>query len=312
MRHLAELVGFKGDFPNRHAVARNLDDVYIFALGEMTAKLRRAKSFCVVFDLWTSRRFKNSFVACVHRWIDESNGTLKEALLDLVWLGDKAHTAHNVALMLAERIDERTTSEQFFGGAATDNARNVVKAARTIVHQLEQVLAGARPVAAQQAAEVAVGNQQAADVLQFEAAVNAFEEIEARVGGDGDDDNAYEELPEIDQARTQTCVIHSVQLAILNTNQSDNVNLTELVHKADVITVAIARSTKLQNILAEYQRFHEGNEKKALVRRNPTRSATKLKALSRTARRCRQWRSTAALTRVQCKWKRSMMMSWTK
>lgn len=61
-------------------------------------------------------------------------------MLDLIPLRNIRHTAANLALAIASRIDSHTHEEQFFYGATTDNAKNVVAAAKMLVLQYETIL----------------------------------------------------------------------------------------------------------------------------------------------------------------------------
>ena len=60
-------------------------------------------------------------------------------VLDAIPLPQR-HTAHNIAMALAKRVDMRTPPNSVLFSAVTDNASNVVSAAKKIVRGLEGLL----------------------------------------------------------------------------------------------------------------------------------------------------------------------------
>lgn len=261
------------DIPTRRDISNSLPAVYGHAIALLEAELRAADSFSVCFDLWSSRRLKNSFIALVFRWVDNA-GYLHEQIFDLIHMGARAHTGNNIALLVAQRIDLHTSLNQFLAGSLTDNARNVIKASRRIVFQLALLLREGVPADVVDHDQVDVGDRQRliAEVDDLRAADDAeLEDFDE--GADDDDVVDLANLDDIELARVARCAIHSMMLAINATVKHANcAALNAAIRKADQLTVAVLRSTKLQHTFHEYQRLAgEQHDKRALVRRAPTR-----------------------------------------
>lgn len=270
------------DVPTRRDIANSLPLVYNYVMSLLEEQLQAADSFSVCLDLWSSRRLQNSFIALVFRWVDKS-GSPHEQIFDLIHMGARAHTGANIALLVAERIDRHTTELQFLAGSLTDNARNVINASHRIVFRLALLLNEGVPVDAvvrsPQHAHVADGDRVrlVAEAADWRSAVANEAELEA----DGDEDEIEQEdfdrsnLDDIELTRVAACVIHSMMLAIKATVDHADARCAMLkvaIRKADRLTAAVLRSTKLQQRFQEFQRLAgQAHDQRALVRRALTR-----------------------------------------
>ena len=143
---LAESVGFelllgktRAQLPNRDHVRALVDVLYSVVVQELEVEFRRAPSFSIMFDAWSSRSLSSSFLAVLYTYIDDAF-KYREVLLDVIPLGDRRHTGDTLALEVARRIDSHTSASQFLYGSTTDNAKNVVNAAREVVHCLPDLV----------------------------------------------------------------------------------------------------------------------------------------------------------------------------
>ena len=55
-------------------------------------------------------------------------------------MGSRRHTATEIAKLIAVRVEQHTLPRQFLYGATTDNADNVVRAAKLLVQQYDLLL----------------------------------------------------------------------------------------------------------------------------------------------------------------------------
>lgn len=269
------------DVPTRRDIANSLPLVYNYVMSLLEKELHAADSFSVCFDLWSSRRLKNSFIALVFRWVDKS-GSPHEQIFDLIHMGARPHTGANIALLVAERIDRHTTEQQFLAGSLTDNARNVINASHRIVFQLALLLSEGAP------ADVVVRNPMDAHVADGDRARIVTESADLRnavaneveLEEEGDEDELEEDvdlsnLDDVELARVAACVIHSMMLAIKATVEHADAHCATLkraIRKADRLTAAVLRSTKLQLSYSNYQKVAgPAHDQRALVRRALTR-----------------------------------------
>jgi hypothetical protein len=271
---------------SRKTIAQQLPLMHSYVLKLLESDLRSAVSFSICFDLWSSRRLKNSFIALIFRWVDRS-GRLREDIFDLIHMGGLAHSANAIAVLIARRIDAHADNNQFLMGTMTDNARNVILASKRLVFQLGLILRHDREIAGHAEAagralqdSVKSALEAEADELRSVAATaERLQQLQEQLDDGADDDDVdpallLDDLEEIETARIGSCAIHSVMLAINKTVDTCD-DLKAAVDKADVITTAVLRSTKLQHAFADLQRIAQQlkptHDECSLVRRAPTR-----------------------------------------
>ena len=144
MRSLLEAAGLDdASLPTRSLIRNAVDALYDFVIGEEEALLQKAPGFSLVFDGWTPRSGQESYVGLMYSYCTEDM-VPRQVFLDLIPFGTRKHCAWTVAVAIAERIEQHTLPSQFLYGAVTDNAANVVKAAKLLVQDYESRAIGSR------------------------------------------------------------------------------------------------------------------------------------------------------------------------
>jgi len=110
-----------------------LDWVYRFFVAKELVKFRQAPGFSISFDGWTSPSNK-SVIALLFHYLDDSfqpcTSVLRVAVLE------QRHSAAELARFIAQSIQKFSTDSQIMYCSVTDNASNVIKAARFLQNSL--------------------------------------------------------------------------------------------------------------------------------------------------------------------------------
>lgn len=279
--------------PSRKDVADALRAVHAYVVDECEKELRRAPGFSVMFDLWTSSKgTKESFIGVVFSFIDEHFAP-RFVLLDVIPTGSRRHNVRVLSRLLGDSIAKHTTDDQFLYGAMTDNARNVVRTAQTLVAILNAADAEAVDADGDGDADGAEGNNAAAEndndaIARDRSELEALERAAADADN-GDDDDELDDLAAddenddaigIDQGvqvgpihydesqRAVQCIDHDLNLCVVDVMKTEQ--LRALVRNIDKIAVVMSRSPRLQQRLAELA-VDDGSVPRKVVRRAPTR-----------------------------------------
>lgn len=264
----------RSELPNRLHVRAVIDVMHRVAIEMMEETLRLAVGFSILFDAWTARSMASSFLAVLYSFLDDDL-RYHEVLLDVIPLGDRRHTADNLALEISTRVDQHTLDEQILYGGVTDNAKNVVQACRTVLNDsngelLARIQGGALEEASRRiwltpnkrvlaADEVALAAD--AELVRENAAGLDQADHDARPTaqpGDapalvddnddaGEDDNGDNDNP-LDAARAHQCALHDANLVTLEGVKAVPA-IARLVAKVDRLTAAVSRSTLRQQLL---------------------------------------------------------------
>ncbi len=134
--------------------------------------------------------------------------------MDVLPVGDYRHDASTLAILIAQRIESHTLPSQFLYGATTDNAKNVVAAAKQIVNELETARTKALDVQMWRVTSESV-SARSSELIEDE---NDIAEIERALGGESDeivDDNGPADtdddaanVAKIDEQRAHQCADH--------------------------------------------------------------------------------------------------------
>src|SRR5690606_19322389 len=136
-------------------------------------------------------------VAITYHWIDQHMEPMS-AVFDVVQLTQR-HTAPELAIAIARRIDMRTVEEQCLFGVVTDNARNVRKAAIALVESYSVVC------------DAAAGDTDARwRVFGSEDAMDDSGDDEEV----GDEADGADEFDAMDRQRAWSCVAHTLNLCL--------------------------------------------------------------------------------------------------
>jgi hypothetical protein len=136
---LARLKVGGADVPGRRLVGEAICLLANAALEAMTADLREAPGFSVVFDIWTSKGVTNTYLGLIFSYLDPKFQP-RQDLFAVIHLTARTHDHMYLAHEIALAIDEYAAENQVLFGAVTDNGKNVVKAARQLIMNLDAVL----------------------------------------------------------------------------------------------------------------------------------------------------------------------------
>ncbi len=300
--------------PNRHHVRAMIDVLHVVVLNKLEVKLREASSFSILFDCWSSKSMAAAFLAVVYTYID-SDFNYGEALLDVIPLGDRRHTGDTLALEIALRVESHTDSAQMFYGSTTDNAKNVVFAAREVLNCYTDLLVRARDGALETASQrIWVrssaraanegGDDEAARLIEQDladlraadddaalgiadarahnaarAAAAAAAAAPAPGGDDDNDDDDDDPISVLDGNRAHQCYLHDLNLCILATIKAVK-EFRDLLGVVDRIVAAVGKSTLMQNQLRAAQTVLK-LPTLTLIKRCPTRWNSAQQALQR-------------------------------
>lgn len=295
--------------PNRKHVRALIEVLHAVVIDQLEANLRRASSFSILFDIWSSRSMNSSFLAVVYTYIDESF-KYSEALLDVIPLRDRRHTGDTLALEVVRRIELHTTKTQFFFGSTTDNAPNVklaaVQAINCYENLLERVQSGALETASLRIWVRPGGprgderdNSDAQELIERDLRHLQVEEdsflpdrgdqrdvalrlapvpVLAEAASDEPDpdgavaaaeDNEDDPISDLDRNRAHQCYLHDLNLCVLYAIAAVD-DFRQLLGYVDRIVAAVSKSTLMQNMLKKAQRALKMKVLK-LIKRCPTR-----------------------------------------
>lgn len=89
--------------------------------------------FSISFDGWSSRSQSKALMAVTYHYVDVATLHPQAVLLDVIPYSTELHTANAIAVSVGKRVDNRSMDEQILRSVTTDNAPNVIKAARRIL-----------------------------------------------------------------------------------------------------------------------------------------------------------------------------------
>jgi hypothetical protein len=291
--------------PNRHHVRAMIDVLHVVVLQRLEAKLQAASSFSILFDCWSSKSMAAAFLAVVYTYVD-CDFNYGEALLDVIPLRDRRHTGDTLALEIALRIESHTDAAQMFYGSTTDNAKNVVFAAREVLNCYNDLLVRARDGALETASQriwvrsggAAAnegGDDEAARLIEQDLAALRAADDNASIGvammppldaalvvaaaAEEEEDDDDDPISDLDGNRAHQCYLHDLNLCILSTMKAVK-EFRDLMTLVDRITAAVGKSTLMQNQLRTAQTVLKLPTLK-LIKRCPTRWNSAHQALQR-------------------------------
>lgn len=221
LRAAGAAVGPVGD---RQLRSESLSLLYDATMEYQLRQFHEATSFSVTFDIWTSRALKHALVSITYHWSHRFER--HSAVFDAVPL-HVSHTAANLAVRIAERIDRRAREDQVLYLGVTDNASNVTLAAQLLVTKFEELL------------RVAADGSGTNDDFVLDA-----EMFDTSGAGDADVKRAFR------------CVAHTINLAVgdmLSTSADGNLRVRRVIAKVQAVVRAVKRSHDRQRMIIGLQ-----------------------------------------------------------
>jgi len=223
--------------PGRNLIGTTvLDTLHSAVIQWLMTQMANSPGFSVTFDIWTAGAMRYAFVALTFHYILASSFTPQEAVMDLIPINVK-HSAFNVAVAVAERIDLHTFPFHVFYGDVTDGAKNVVNAARLLITRFDELV------------KIATATTE----VERNQLVNDYD----LQGDDDDDDDVInsgddeeEETDELDRAFR--CVAHSVNLCVGDAINSQP-DVKKIVESVSIVVRGIRGSNKRQELLRKVQ-----------------------------------------------------------
>jgi len=172
-------------------------------------------------------------------YVDPSTYELDKRFISLVPLTGYRHDGETLAHLLAERIDEVTTEQQFLAFSVCDGGSNVINAMNLLLHNNEEMQKKKKE---RLMSLWAAG----ADHLRHDSDSDSDDEVV------DDDDNDLQLDSDVERLRVSGCCAHAMHNASKDMLKVDGI--AELLHKADALIKAARQSTLCLQRLEALQR----------------------------------------------------------